>query len=544
MAKQILRGAQARQKLFNGVQELAETVIVTLGPKGRNIALDRTWVYPVVLHDGVSVAKDIDLVDPYENMGAQLVKEASSKTNDKAGDGTTTATLLAYKMIEFGMQALAPKKRWGFFPQQGANPMTMKKGIDKAVALAVEELKKVSKEVKTRNQIAQVATISSADKQIGDLIADAMEKVGKQGVITVEEGTKVEIEVEYKEGMEFDKGYISPMFATDDKGNAVSESPHVLITDMRITDAQELITFLDKFVKETNRKEIVFIADSVEGAALATLLLNKERGGIMPLAIYSPGFADRKKQYLEDLAILTGGEFISKEKNIALDKVEVSSLGTCDRIESDATITKVIGGRGDPEKIQARANDIQTEIDKATSDFEKDKLRERLAKLISGAAIFKVGALTEVEMKERKERVIDAVEATKSANEEGIVAGGGVTFFKIAKKLEQLKDENPDIQAGIDIVRYALAQPLLHVLYNAGANIQSIAQKINESTIPDFGYNVETEQFGSMFDMGVVDPTKVSRLGLQNAASVAAMILTTEGLVTEAEQRDPNKQLQ
>jgi len=529
MAKKIIYGTEARQKLLSGVEQVAKAVTITLGPKGRNVALDKKWIEPQVIHDGVTVAREIDLPDFDENIGARLVRQASSKTNDKAGDGTTTSMLLAWKMIAQGMQHL----------EKGVNPMTMKKGIMAATDIAIEELKKISIPVQTKEQITQVASVSSADKELGTMIGEAMEKVGKEGVITVEEGAGLSTTIEYKEGMEFDKGYISAYFSTnDEKMEAESESPYILITDQVISDAQALAAFLKRFVEETNRQEIVFIASNIEGAALGTLLINKERGGIKPLGIFAPGFAERRKDILEDIAILTGGTVIARDKGMKLENVKVDQLGRADRIWCDGEKTKIIGGMGSAEAIASRAQQIRELIAKTDSDFEKDKLKERLARLTSGAAIIKVGAMTEVELKERKERVIDAVEATKSAVEEGIVAGGGITPYWLAKNVAEGKNQavNDHVKAGMDIVYQALLSPLNKILENAGIDSKEIIAQIEVANKKNYGYDVETEEYGDLIEKGIVDPTKVTRNAIQNAASVASLILTTEATVTDIEE--------
>lgn len=520
MAKLILRGQEARDKLLAGVTELAETVVITLGPKGRNVGIEKQWIEPVVLHDGVSVAKEIELKDPFENLGAQLVRQAASKTNDKAGDGTTTSTLLAHMMIKDGMEKI----------KAGANPMILKKGIEKAVAVVVEEIKKAAQEIKTKEKIAQVATISSADPEIGKMIAEAMDKVGKDGVISIEESAGMTTEVEYKEGMEFEKGYISPFFATDtQKMEAESESPYILITDHTLSVASDIAQFLKKFVEVTNRPDIVIIATDVSGSALPTLILNKDRGGIKPLAIFAPAFAERRKEILEDIAILTGGQFISKDKNTKIEDVTAEMLGRTDKVWCDGTHTKIIGGYGKPEEIEKRAAQIKSQIEKATSDFEKLKLKERLAKLVSGAAIIKVGAMTEVELKEKKERVIDAVEATKSAVEEGVVAGGGTIFLNIIPKIGELKETlTGDEKIGADIVYWALAKPWERLMQNAG-----IMENFDIPVDGVTGVNVETGKLVNMFEEGIIDPAKVTRNAIQNGASVAAMILTMEAVIVD-----------
>jgi chaperonin GroEL len=534
MAKQIIRGRIAREKLLNGVKELTDTVVVTLGPKGRNVALDKKWIAPTVIHDGVSVAQDIELPDPFENMGAQLVKEASSKTNDKAGDGTTTATLLAYEITRLGMEKIQDRDFY-FFRLPGRNPMTMKKGIDLAVQEVTKLLQEQTQTVETRGKIQQVATISSANAEIGKLIADAMDKVGKDGVITAEKGTTATTEVEYKEGMEFDKGYASPYLITNaDKMEAEVIAPYIILYSGDLRHAQDIM-FLQKILK-AGANDIIIIADTIEGDALTSIILNKERFNIV--AIQSPSFADRRKQMMDDIAVLTGATVISKETGKTLDDFEVTDCGRADRVWCDESTTRIIGGMGAPKKIQERIDQLKTRIEKETAEFEKVKLKERLAKLASGAAIIKVGAQSETEMKELYERVVDAIEATKSAVEEGIVAGGGIALLNISNKLKKLKSKDKDIQAGITVVREALRAPFNRIIGNAGLDAKYVREFIEDHVAtamgdPDFGYNVETGEYENMFVMGVVDPTKVTRLAVQNAASVAAMILTTEGLVTD-----------
>lgn len=535
MAKQILTGKEMREKLFSGVKQIADTVTITLGPKGRNVGLDKKWIEPQVLHDGVSVAREIELPDPFENFAAQLIKQSSSKTNDRAGDGTTTSMLLSKIMIEKGYEYI----------EKGVNPMTMKEGIEMAANKIVEELKKQSIPVETKEQIEQVATVSSANKELGKMIAEAMNKVGKEGVISVEESARMETSVEYKEGMEFDKGYMSPYFSTNiEKQEVDLIEPHILITDQTINSASEIATFLKRFVDETKRVEIVIITPRMDNLALGTLLINKERGGIMPVAIYAPGFAEKQREILEDIAVLTGGTLISREKGIKVEDTQGTHLGRCEKIWCDKDNTKIIGGFGDPKLIEERANHIRNLIEKEDSDFEKEKLKERLARLISGAALIKVGAMTEVELKERKERVIDAVEATKSAMEEGIVVGGGIALFKLTKTISELKNTvaNEDIKAGIDVVYHALLAPLTKIISNAGGEPAKVIADITVANEPDFGYNVETGEFGNLLKKGIVDPTKVTRSAVQNAASVAALILTMEAVVTDIPEKKDAKE--
>lgn len=532
MAKQILRGKEVRAKLLSGIQQLADTVTVTLGPKGRNVGLDKQWTEPVVLHDGVSVAKEIELPDPFENFGAKLVKQAANQTNDKAGDGTTTSTLLAYEMIKDGIKAL----------DAGANPMSLTKGMDKAASMALNLLKNYSEDISNPELIKQVATISAQREDIGGVIAEAFKKVGRDGVITVEESAKVEIDIEYKEGMEFDKGMISPHFAYENDGTAELISPLILLADYPISVASDIAAALKKIVDETNRQEIVIIADNIEGAALMTVLVNKDRGGIKPLAIQAPAFAERRKEILEDIAVLTGATVVSREKNMKLDEFNVDWLGKADRVISDANSTKIVGGFGVPEKIQERADFIKAQIAKTDSDFEKEKLRERLARLISGAAIIKVGARTEVELKERKERVIDAVEATKSALLEGICAGGGTTLNNIANELignskrHGYDSLNKDELLGWNIVAFSLIKPQEKLLENAGIVLENgISFNIGE------GINVNTGEKVNMRQAGIIDPTKVLKNAIQNATSVAAMILTTEVVVCDIPEKSKNE---
>jgi len=526
MAKQLKFSEEARQKLATGVNILAKAVVTTLGPRGRNVALDRKWGAPNVVHDGVSVAKEIELPDPFENMGAQLVKEAASKTNDVAGDGTTTSTLLTQTMVNLGLKNVTA----------GANPMILKRGIDEAVKAVVEQIKKMAKkiDIKKEEEIVQVATISAGDAEIGKKIAEAIMKVGKDGVVTVEEGKGLQMEIEYKEGMEFDRGYASPYFVTDtEKMVAEVEDPYILITDKKISAISDLLPFLEKFVKVS--KNLVIIADEVEGEALATLVVNKLRGVFNALVVKAPGFGDRRKEMLEDIAILTGGTVISEELGKKLENVEVEDCGRADKVWADKENCRIIGGKGDEEKIKARIAQIKRQIEETTSEFDKEKLQERLAKLAGGVAVINVGAATEVEMKERKERVNDAVSATKAALEEGIVAGGGVTLLQARKSLLALKNkmEFEEEKTGVDIVYKALAEPVRMIAKNAGVDSGWVLKKVEESKDPHYGFNALTLEFGSMFKQGIVDPAKVVRSALENASSVATMILTTEALITD-----------
>lgn len=525
MAKQITYGQDAQQKLIDGVNKLAKAVVTTLGPKGRNVALDKKWGGPSVIHDGVSVAKEIELPDAFENMGAQMVKEAASKTNDVAGDGTTTATILAQSIINYGFKNVTA----------GANPMIMQTGLQKAVEAVVGEIKKMAKPVKD-GDVAKVATISAQNATIGAMIAEALTKVGKDGVVTVEEGKGLEMSIDYKEGMEFDKGYASAYFVTNpDRMEAEVESPYILITDKKISNLQEMLPFLESFIKVS--KNLVIIADDVEGEALAALVLNKLKGTLNTLAIKAPGFGDRRKEMLQDIATLTGGTVISEDTGRKLDSVTVEDCGHADKVWSDKENTRIIGGKGAPAALKARIAQIKTAIDKATSDFDREKLQERLAKLSGGVAVINVGAATEVEMKDKKERVNDAVAATKAALEEGIVPGGGVALLKARKVLEALKGTltMDDEKVGVDLLFKALAEPMKGIVVNAGVDAGWVVKSVEEyaGKEDNYGYNVMTNAFGDMVKAGVVDPAKVTRSAVENAASVGMMVLTTEALVTD-----------
>jgi len=520
MAKQLKFAEDARQALLTGIDVVAKAVITTLGPKGRNIALDRKFGGPNVVHDGVTVAKEIDLEDPFENMGAQIVKEAADKTNDVAGDGTTTATLLAREMSAAGMK----------YVTAGANPMIVKKGIEKAVTSVIKELRKVAKSIKNKEEIAQVATISAGDEKIGAKIAEALDK--RDRVVTVEEGKGLEIEIEYKEGMEFDKGYLSPYFVTNpEKMEAEVENAYILLTDKRISSVQEFLPFLEKFVKVS--KNLVIIGDEIEGEALATLAVNKLKGTFNVLAVKAPGFGDSKQEELEDIAVLTGGMVITEETGRTFESVEISDLGQADKVWADKETARIIGGRGDNKDIQKRVASLRKQMEEADVDFDRDKLEKRLAKLTGGVAQINVGAATEVELNERKERVKDAVGATKAAIESGILPGGGVAFLHARKALLNLKTDNDDEKIGVEIVYKALEQPIRWLAKNAGEDDGYVLKKIEEGKTRDFGFNALTGEFGSMIKFGVLDPLKVTRSALQNAASVAMMVLTTEGLVTD-----------
>ena len=525
MAKQLKFAEDARHSILKGVNILAKAVVTTLGPKGRNVALDRKWGAPTVVHDGVTVAKEVELEDPFENMGAQLIKEAASKTNDDAGDGTTTATLLAQGIINNGLKNITA----------GANPMILKNGLFHGMEAVVLELKNMSKKIKDRAEIAQVATISAGDETIGNLIAEALEKVGKDGVVTVEEGKGLAMEIDYKEGMEFDKGFASAYFVTNpDRMEAEIEDPYILITDKKISSVQtEILPFLENFIKIS--KNLVIIADEIEGEALATLVVNKLRGTFNALAIKAPGFGDRRKSMLEDIAILTGGKVISEDMGRKLENVTIEDCGRADRVWADKENTRIIGGKGEKKLIQARIAQIRREIDETTSEFDREKLQERLAKLSGGVAVINVGAATEVEMKEKKERVNDAVSATKAAIEEGIVPGGGIALLRARSVLEKVKKEvkYEDEKTGIDILYRTLSEPVRRIAENAGADPGWVVKKVDEAKTVDYGFNALTNEFGSMVAAGILDPAKVTRLALQNAVSIGSMVLTTEAMICD-----------
>ena len=524
MAKQLKFAEDARQKILVGVNILAKAVVTTLGPKGRNVALDRKWGAPTVVHDGVTVAKEVELSDPFENMGAQLIKEASSKTNDDTGDGTTTATLLAQAIINDGLKNITA----------GANPMILKHGLEKGMEAVIAEIKKMSKKVKGKDEITQVATISAADPAIGGLIAEALEKVGKDGVVTVEEGKGLGMEIDYKEGMEFDKGFASPYFVTNpDKMEAEIDDTYILITEKKISSVQDFLPFLENLAKIS--KNLVIIADEIEGEALATLVVNKLRGTFNALAIKAPGFGDRRKAMLEDIAVLTGGKVISEDLGRKLENVTIEDCGRADKVWADKENCRIIGGKGDKKLIDARIAQIRREIDETTSEFDREKLQERLAKLSGGVAVINVGAATEVEMKEKKERVNDAVSATKAAIEEGIVPGGGVALLRARSTLEKVRKEvsTEDERTGVDILFRALAEPLRKIVENAGEDPGAILKDVEKSKVLDFGFDALSMKFVSMMDAGIVDPAKVTRLALQNAVSIGAMVLTTEALITD-----------
>jgi chaperonin GroEL len=513
----------ARAKIVAGVNVLADAVKVTLGPKGRNVVLERSFGAPTITKDGVSVAKEIELKDKFENMGAQMVKEVASKTSDIAGDGTTTATVLAQSIVQEGMKFVAA----------GMNPMDLKRGIDKAVTSVVDELKKLSKPCTTSKEIAQVGAISAnADSNIGDIIAEAMEKVGKEGVITVEDGSGLQNELEVVEGMQFDRGYLSPYFINNaDKQMSLLENPYVLLYDKKISNIRDLLPVLEQVAKAG--KPLLIIAEDIDGEALATLVVNNIRGILKTCGVKAPGFGDRRKAMLEDIAILTGGTVIAEEVGLSLEKATLNDLGQAKRIEIGKEETTIIDGAGDTKAIEGRVKNIRKQIDEATSDYDKEKLQERVAKLAGGVALIKVGAATEVEMKEKKARVEDALHATRAAVEEGIVAGGGVALIRARSGLAKLKGDNSDQEAGIKIVLRALEEPARMIAYNAGDEPSVVINKVVEGK-GNFGYNAATGQYGDMVEMGVLDPTKVTRCALQNAASVAGLILTTDAMVAES----------
>ncbi len=523
MAKQIAYGEEARKALMSGIDQLADTVKITLGPKGRNVVLDKKFGAPLITNDGVTIAKEIELDDPFQNMGAQLVKEVSIKTNDVAGDGTTTATLLAQALIREGMKNVTA----------GANPMVLKRGIQKAVDTAVETIKKNSKQVEGSKDIARVATISAADEFIGNLIADAMEKVGKDGVITVEESKTAETYSEVVEGMMFDRGYITPYMCTDtDKMVADIEDAYILITDKKISNIQEILPLLEEIVK--SGKKLVIIAEDIEGEALTTLILNKLRGTFTCVGVKAPGFGDRRKEMLRDIAVLTGGQVISSELGLELKDTTIDQLGRARQVKVDKENTIIVDGAGNSDEINARVGQIRAQIETSTSDFDREKLQERLAKLAGGVAVIKVGAATEIEMKEKKLRIEDALAATKAAVEEGIVAGGGIALMNAIDSVNELVGSlDGDEKTGAKIVLKALEEPVRQIAANAGLEGSVIVANIKASDKVGYGFNALTEEYMDMMEAGIVDPTKVTRSALQNAASVASMVLTTESLVAD-----------
>lgn len=526
-AKDVRFGDAGRSRMVEGVNILADAVKVTLGPKGRNVVLERSFGAPTVTKDGVSVAKEIELKDKFANMGAQMVKEVASKTSDIAGDGTTTATVLAQAIVREGMKYVAA----------GMNPMDLKRGIDKAVAATIEELKKISKPCETAKEIAQVGSISAnSDTDIGKIIADAMEKVGKEGVITVEDGKSLANELDVVEGMQFDRGYLSPYFINnDDKQQAILENPYVLIFDKKISNIRDLLPVLEQVAQSS--RPLLIIAEDVDGEALATLVVNNIRGILKTVAVKAPGFGDRRKAMLEDIAILTGGTVISEETGLSLEKATLDDLGNAKRIEIGKENTTIIDGAGTADAIQARVKQIRVQIDKATSDYDREKLQERVAKLAGGVAVIKVGAATEVEMKEKKARVEDALHATRAAVEEGVVPGGGVALLRARSNLN-LKGDNADQEAGIKIVLRAMEQPLREIVANAGDEPSVVVNEVVKNK-GNYGYNAATSEYGDMVAMGVLDPTKVTRSALQNAASVAGLMLTTYCMVAELAEDKP-----
>ncbi len=525
MAKQISYDEDARRSLKKGIDALAQAVKITLGPKGRNVVLDKKWGPPTITNDGVTIAKEIDLEEPFENIGAQLIKEVATKTNDIAGDGTTTAVVLAQAMLHEGMKNVAA----------GANPMALKRGIEKAVAVAVEEIKKLSTPVAGKEQISQIAAISAADKEIGDLIADVMEKVGKDGVITVEESKGIKFEEEYVEGMQFDRGYVSAYFITNaERMEAALEDPYILITDKKISAVSDILPVLEKVLQVT--KTLMIIAEDIDGEALATLVVNKLRGTISCLAVKAPGFGDRRKAMLEDIAILTGGRVISEEIGRKLDSATIDDLGRARKVTSNKDDTTIIEGKGSDEDIQGRIKQIKAQVDETTSDFDREKLQERLARLAGGVAVIKVGAATEVELKEKKHRVEDALSATRAAVEEGIVPGGGVALVSIIPALDKIKLTG-DEATGVNIVKHALEEPLRQIAANAGKE-GSVAVDFVKKSKKGIGYDAERDDYANMVQRGIIDPAKVTRAGLENAASIAAMVLTTESLITDIPEKE------
>ena len=533
MAKQLLFSEEARRALKAGIDVVVKSVATTLGPKGRNVAIDRKFGSPTITHDGVTVAKEIELEDPFENMGAQLLKEAATKTNDIAGDGTTTSTVLAHAIVTEGLKNLAA----------GANPMLLKRGIEAAAKAVSDEIIAQAIGITTKEEIANVATISAQDREIGELIAEVMDKVGKDGVITVEESRGLEFETEYVEGMQFDRGYISPYFVTDTEHmQAEIEDTYVLVYDKKISAASDIVPLLEKLV-QVGKRELVIIAEDIDGEALATLVLNKLRGMLNVLAVKAPGFGDRRKAMLQDIAILTGATVISEETGRKLDTVTIEDLGKAEKVVSDKDDTTIIGGTGDTSAIKGRIEQIRVEIENTTSDYDREKLQERLAKLSGGVAIIRVGAATETELKEKKHRVEDALSATRAAVEEGIVPGGGVALINTIAGLESLKMDSTDAQIGVKIVSDSLEVPMRKIAENAGKDGSVVVENVRQRQIKEnnkkFGYNVLTEEYTDMVEGGVIDPAKVTRGALENAASIAAMILTTEALITDIPEKEP-----
>ncbi|HEX8229488.1 MAG TPA: chaperonin GroEL [Chloroflexia bacterium] len=533
MAKQLEFSMEARASIKAGIDAVANAVKTTMGPKGRNVALDRKFGAPTVTHDGVTVAKEIELKDPFENMGAQMLKEAATKTNDVAGDGTTTATVLAQAMVHEGLKNLAA----------GANPMLLKRGIDIATRAAVEHIHAMSSPVETREDIAHIATISAADPEIGNLIADVMDRVGKDGVITVEESRGLRFETEYVEGMEFDRGYISAYFVTNsERMIAEIDDPYILITDKKISSVQEMLPVLEKMI-QTGRKDLVIIAEDVEGEALATLVVNRLRGTLNVLGVKAPGFGDRRKEMLRDIAILTGGQVISEEVGRKLDSTTLADLGRARRVRSDKDSTTIIEGMGDEKAIKARVEQIRALMESTTSDYDREKLNERLAKLAGGVAVIKVGAATETELKEKKHRVEDALSAARAGIEEGMVPGGGVALLNTVEALKNLETASGDETTGVQIVRRSLEEPIRQLAANAGEDgsviVQNIRRAQQEKDSNKYGFDVMSGEYVDLFEVGIMDPAKVTRSALENAASIASMILTTEALITDIPEKEP-----
>ena len=527
-AKQVLFGNDARSRMVNGVNVLADAVKVTLGPKGRNVVLERAFGGPTITKDGVSVAKEVELKDKFENMGAQMVKEVASKTSDNAGDGTTTATVLAQAIVDEGMKYVAA----------GMSPMDLKRGIDKAVAAAIEQLHSLSKPTTTSKEVAQVGAISAnSDHEIGDIIAEAMEKVGKEGVITVEDGKSLHNELEVVEGMQFDSGYLSPYFINNpDKQVALLENPYLLLVEKKISNIRDLLPILEQVAK--SGRPLLIIAEDIEGEALATLVVNSIRGVLKTVAVKAPGFGDRRKAMLEDIAILTGGTVISSDVGLTLEKATLAELGSAKKVEVNKESTTIIDGAGKEDQIEARVKQIRAQMEETSSDYDREKLQERVAKLAGGVALIKVGAATEVEMKEKKARVEDALHATRAAVEEGVVAGGGVALIRAKQSIKDIKGDNPEQDAGIKIVLRAMEEPMRQIVRNAGDEPSVVVDRVANGK-GNFGFNAQTGEYGDMIEMGVLDPTKVTRTALQNAASVASLILTTECMIADMPEDKP-----
>ena len=527
-AKQVLFGNDARSRMVNGVNVLADAVKVTLGPKGRNVVLERAFGGPTITKDGVSVAKEVELKDKFENMGAQMVKEVASKTSDNAGDGTTTATVLAQAIVDEGMKYVAA----------GMSPMDLKRGIDKAVAAAIEQLHSLSKPTTTSKEVAQVGAISAnSDHEIGDIIAEAMEKVGKEGVITVEDGKSLHNELEVVEGMQFDRGYLSPYFINNpDMQVALLENPYLLLVEKKISNIRDLLPILEQVAK--SGRPLLIIAEDIEGEALATLVVNSIRGVLKTVAVKAPGFGDRRKAMLEDIAILTGGTVISSDVGLTLEKATLAELGSAKKVEVNKESTTIIDGAGKEDQIEARVKQIRAQMEETSSDYDREKLQERVAKLAGGVALIKVGAATEVEMKEKKARVEDALHATRAAVEEGVVAGGGVALIRAKQAIKEIKGDNPEQDAGIKIVLRAMEEPMRQIVRNAGDEPSVVVDRVANGK-GNFGFNAQTGEYGDMIEMGVLDPTKVTRTALQNAASVASLILTTECMIADMPEDKP-----